>query len=221
MYTFVTSEIQKRVITNVDHQWDITDYGFNNLYPQLMDELFKRSPLTKQAIKVLTEFCMGEGWKGNGDKVVNRYGQTFNDMLRLSSEDLNEFSGYALHCNFNALGRIVEVQHIPFEYVRLGTKDLSGITNNVKVFNNWEQDTVKFNTYKGIEPTTYPIFNPKTAAADALSGGNGQVLILDPSYVFLSLGFIRCHPGCCTDGRGNSRIYALESDGRFFRYNPV
>lgn len=194
MYTFVTSEIQKRVITNVNHQWEITDYGFNNLYPQLMDELFKRSPLTKQAIKVLTEFCMGEGWKGNGDKVINRYGQTFNDMLRLASEDLNTFSGYALHCNFNALGRIVEVQHIPFEYVRLGTKDLQGITNNVKVFNNWEQDSVKFNTYKGIEPTTYPIFNPKTAAEDALTGGNGQVLYWTPhmfSYPLASFDAIR------------------------------
>lgn len=180
MYQFITSDTQRRIVTNVDHQWDITDYGESNLYPQVMEELYKRSPLTKQAIKVLSEFSMGEGWTGNGDKVVNRFGQTFNDMLRLSCEDLNTYNGFSMHFNFNALGRIVEIQHIPFPYVRLGSKDKTGITNNVKLSNNWEMDSLKYKNYAGLEPIQYPLFNPKTAAEDALTGGNGQVLYWTP-----------------------------------------
>ena len=181
MYSFITSDIiERRIITNVDHQWDITDYGQDNLYPQIMEELYKRSPLTKQAVKVLTEFSMGEGWKAQGDKVVNRFGQTFNDILRLVCEDLNVFTGFALHLNFNGTGRIEEVQHIPFHYVRLGSKNRQGITDNIKVSNNWEEDSEKYKRYEGLEPIQYPIFNPKLGAQNALTGGNGQVLYWTP-----------------------------------------
>ena len=192
MYSFITSEIiEKRIEVPVDYQYDITYYGSSNLYPQLMDELYKRSPLTKQAIKVLSEFTMGEGWSGNGDKVVNRFGQTFNDMLRLASEDLNTFNGFALHLNFNAIGKITEVQNIPFQYVRLGAKNTQGTTNKVSVSNNWEQDSTKYKRYAGLEPIEYPLFNPKTAAMDALKGGNGQVLYWTPQMF--------CYPLCTFD----------------------
>ena len=181
MYSFVTSDIiEKRIVTNVDYQYNITHYGLNNLYPQIMDELYKRSPLTKQAIKKLTQFSMGLGWTSQGDKVVNRFGQTFNDILRLVCEDVNTFSGFAMHFNFNATGKIEEIQHIPFPYVRLGAKDINGITDNVKVSNNWEGDSQKFKGYTGVTATTYPLFNPKTAAEDALLGGGGHVLYWTP-----------------------------------------
>lgn len=181
MYSFITSDIlERRIISNVDHQYDITHFGIDNLYPQLMNELYKRSPLTKQAIKVLSEFCTGQGWEGNGDKVVNRFGQTFNDMLRLASEDINTFTGFALHFNFNGIGKIVEIQHIPFDYVRLGSKNSQGTTDNVKLFNNWEQDALKFKNYVGLQPIQFPLFNPKTAIENALTGGNGQVMYWTP-----------------------------------------
>ena len=181
MYSFVTSDIiEKRIVTNVDYQYNITHYGHGNLYPQVMDELYKRSPLTKQAIKVLSEFSMGEGWTSQGDKVVNRFGQTFNDILRLVCEDVNTFTGFSMHFNFNATGKIEEIQHIPFPYVRLGAKDINGTTNDVKISNNWEGDSQKYKGYTGVTATTYPLFNPKTAAEDALLGGGGQVLYWTP-----------------------------------------
>ena len=181
MYSFVTSDIiEKRIVTNVDYQYNITEYGHGNLYPQIMDELYKRSPLTKQAIKKLTQFSMGEGWTSQGDKAVNRFGQTFNDILRLVCEDVNTFSGFAMHFNFNATGKIEEIQHIPFPYVRLGAKDINGITNDVKISNNWEGDSQKYKGYTGVTAITYPLFNPKTAAENALLGGGGQVLYWTP-----------------------------------------
>lgn len=195
MYSFITSDIlEKRIVTNVSYQYSITDYGQSNLYPQYMDELYKRSPLTKQAIKVLAEFSMGEGWTSQGDKVVNRYGMTFNDLLRLVCEDLNTFTGFALHFNFNGTGKIEEIQHIPFPYVRLGAKDKNGTTDSVKLSNNWEGDYQKYKNYEGVEPTTFPLFNPKTAAVDALTGGDGQVMYWTPrmfSYPLATFDAIR------------------------------
>ncbi len=181
MYSFLASDIQRRVYKKVNHQWDITDYGVDNLYPQYMDELYKRSPLTKQAIKVLSEFCMGEGWSGNGEQIVNRFGQTFNDMLRLSAMDLNTFNGFALYLDFNMLGRVVEIQHVEFPYVRLGSKNLNGLTDNVKVFNNWEEDAEKYKEYEGLQPQEFKLFNPKSVRDSAARKQGGQVLYWTPN----------------------------------------
>jgi hypothetical protein len=161
MYSFLTSDIiNRRVYARVDHQYDITDYG----------------------------------WSGNGEKVVNRFGQTFNELLRLASEDLNTFNGFSFHFNFSGLGRIEEIQHISFEYVRLGSKNLNGVTDNVKVFNNWEEDAEKYKQYKGVTPVTYPLFNPRTAIEQTIRGGSGQVLYWTPhmfSYPLATFDAIR------------------------------
>lgn len=180
MYWITPNPLEQRVYAKANHNYKITDFGIDNLYPQRMGELYKRSPLTKQAIITLTEFCMGEGWTSQGDKEVNDYRQTFNDILRLVAEDYNIYQNFALHLSFNALGRIVEIQHVPAEYVRYGIKDMAGKTDHVFVFNNWEQDASKFKSYLGLQPKKYPLFNPETAAEDALKGGEGQILYWTP-----------------------------------------
>ena len=144
MYTFVSRLIDKRLPTRIDPQWEITTYGQDNLYPQRMSELFKRSPLTKSAIEILTEFVAGEGWTSNHDKMINRFGQTWNDLLRVASKEFNTFTGFALHINYDGIGKIIEVQNVPFKYIRLGQKNRQGITTNCKLSSNWEQDAEKY-----------------------------------------------------------------------------
>ena len=177
MYSFI-NPIEKRVLTNVDHQWQITDFGADNLYPQRMEELYKRSPLTKSAIAILTEFISGEGF-GNTDP-INRYGQTWDTILRSSANEFSTFNGFALHLNFSATGALLEVQQLPFEFVRLGIRNQDGITDYCMVSANWEEDSEKHADYVGPKPVKYKLFNPMTAASETLMGGNGQVLYYTP-----------------------------------------
>jgi hypothetical protein len=51
--------------------YPITLYDRDNLYPQRMDQLCLRSPLTKQAIKALADFINGEGFTQNEDVELN------------------------------------------------------------------------------------------------------------------------------------------------------
>jgi hypothetical protein len=186
---FITGQghIVRRVNTKANHNYNITDYGYDNLYPQRMEELYLKSPLTKQAIQVMSEFCMGLGWLGNGDKEVNRFGETFNDMLRLVSMDLNLYSGFSLYLDFNATGKIVEIQHVPFSYVRLGSKDEKGLTSFCMISNNWEEQSNKFKTYSGLNPERYELFNPNKAKEEALKGGKGQVFYWTPKRLHYPL----------------------------------
>ncbi len=180
-FTVQQGYIERRVHQHANHNYKITNYGYDNLYPQRMEELFLQSPLTKQVIQVMAEFTMGLGWEGNGDKEVNRFGQTFNDMLRLCSEDISVFNGFALYLDFNGTGKIVEIQHVPFSYVRLGIKEASsGLTSFCYVSNNWEEQSNKHRTYNGLSPQRFDLFNPKKAREEAMKGGQGQVFYWTP-----------------------------------------
>jgi hypothetical protein len=193
-YLNTNSVTQKRIETPVNHQWNIVDYGLSNLYPQLMEELYKRSPLTKAAIQVLSEFYAGEGWAQNGNEICNRYGQSFNEILRNIGDDLALFQGFALHMNYNGLGKIVEIQNIPFQYCRLGLPNEKGKINNVYVSRNWEEDYYKEKVYKGIQPKKYSLFNPRTALEETITGGTGQVMYFTPkmfTYPLASFDAIR------------------------------
>ena len=180
-YTIVPDQhIYPRINTQIDYQYNIIHYGLDNLYPQNMEEILKRSPITKGAVHILTDFLDGEGFESNGDKVINEFGQTWNDILHYSAMDYATFGGFGMHFNFNGAGNIIEVQHVPFEYIRLSLPDNTGRVFSVKVSNNWEEDSNKFPDKKTPEPVTFPLYNPLTAAQETIMGGNGQILYYTP-----------------------------------------
>lgn len=161
-YYYVSNPIDlNRVNTPIDISKKIKQYGENNLYPQIVDAMLQRSPLTKAAVKLLADFYTGGGFPGGDDTVINRFGHTLNDLLQSISDDLAQYRGFAVHLNFNALGQVIEMQKIPFKYCRLGIPDSSGISKDVKVSNNWEEDNEKLLRADGNpQIKSYPIYNP-------------------------------------------------------------
>ena len=172
------STITKRLPVRLDSQFDISMYGADNLYPQRMNELMLRSPLLKSAVGILEDFINGSGWEINGDIVLNHKGETSTDLLNLVAEDFANYDGFSLHLNTNGLGEIAEIQHIPFEYCRLGLPTNEGVISEILVSNNWEQDGDKLPKGAYLKPKAYPIFSPLTAGKETLDSKTpkGQVL---------------------------------------------
>ena len=97
------------------------------------------------------------------------------DILNAIAKDAAKFSGaFSLHINFNGFGEGVELQYLPFEYVRMSipSKTGNGRVTHVMVSDNWERSIVK----KELKPTRYPLLNPLTAQEETLKGGRGQIL---------------------------------------------
>lgn len=171
------SPLIKRLPIRLDRQFNISMYGVDNLYPQRMNELMLRSPLLKSATGILADFINGSGWELNASIVLNEKGETSTDLLNLVSDDFANYNGFALHLNFNGLGEISEIQHIPFEFCRLGLPNERGKIFSIHVSNNWERDGEKLPQGSTIEPDVFPIFNPLEAAAESLEENpKGQVL---------------------------------------------
>lgn len=118
---------------------EITGYGKDNLYPQRIKELVACSETGEGCLKRYTDFIQGNGFKDESfsELVLNDKGDTADDILQQIADDLGSYNGFALHVNYNLLGNIVEISHIPFENCRLGEEDDSGYIGKIAVFPDW------------------------------------------------------------------------------------
>lgn len=108
----------ERLYVNIARANDIyLPFDIDNLYPQKVKSIAKRSGTTMSAWQTLSSFISGDGITGM-DQIINSDGQTFWDILRhiCNSKSLNK--GWALHFNYNLFGQIVEINPINFESVR-------------------------------------------------------------------------------------------------------
>ena len=99
-------------------------YGEDNLFPQLLIELFDGSAMHHTAVEAIKDGIIGDGIEVIGDNIVNKKGETVDEIFERISLDYTLYSGYALNVIWNREGtRIAEVYHIPFSNVRSGKPD--------------------------------------------------------------------------------------------------
>lgn len=113
-----------RLLTKENKQYGIVNYGEDNCYPQRVFLITNTSPTAKACLETYGRFIEGNGFKDAlfYKSVVNSDGQTNDKILRLVRKDFQRNRGFALHVNVNALGKITEVYHVPFEHVRMATE---------------------------------------------------------------------------------------------------
>lgn len=99
---------------------DIIAYGEFNDYPQSARDVLQASYTGVSCMSNYKKFIFGKGFSNEDYNItVNSDGHSLDDVLKLASDDLAMFGGLCLHLNFNMLGQIVEMRHIPFENARL------------------------------------------------------------------------------------------------------
>ena len=179
---------QKRVYVGYSSSLNIQLYGKDNLYPQRMRNLIQSSHTGGACCERYQTFIEGNGLNNTefSEYVCNRSGETVDDIFRLIAHDMAMHHGFALHVNYNILGEIVELSHIPFEACRLEEETDDGSV----VFINYHPDWTGHKSRKGkyIQVTrenTKKIytFNPRREVVQAQiikSGGiesyRGQIL---------------------------------------------
>ena len=117
----------------------IQTYGEDNLYPQTLRDIIAASSTGAECADRFADFIEGDGFRevAFSSYVVNRKGDTADDIHALVCKDVADFNGLALHVNYNVYGEIVELQHIPFENCRLCEEDDSGYISKIAVHPDW------------------------------------------------------------------------------------
>lgn len=143
---------------------DIQSYGRGNNYPQMILKLLGASSNAKSCVGRYAKFIRGAGFRDSifYKSIVNTKGQTCDTLLRLCSDDLSKFGGFALHVNYNLLCEISSVEHIPFENCRLGIDDDAGYVGKIAIHSDWTCSKGKKRIKKPSKNTIVytDVFNP-------------------------------------------------------------
>lgn len=158
-------------------QYGIQSYGENNDYPQMVSDIVAASPTGGGCLDTYRKFVTGNCFSDEalGGAVINRHGETADEVLRLAAADLCRFGGFSLHVNYDAAGNVSEVQHLPFEMCRLLINE-DGDCNGVAVHPDWARRDTALRAWSAEDIMRFPFFAPNDVKdVDWLTFG-GQVL---------------------------------------------
>ena len=144
----------------------IQNYDLGNDFPQKVEEIVRASGTGMSCVRVYRKFIFGGGFKNTDvSKVVaNRRGQTLDYILKQCAADFALYHGFALHVNYNAIFRITEIYHIPFEHCRFEAKGKETRTfSRVAVYDDWTLRDPERRTIKKDEIDFIDLFDPKPA----------------------------------------------------------
>lgn len=130
---------QERFDTHYISELNIQSYGRDNLYPQRCYMLIQNSPTGGTCLDRYMTFIEGNGFDSTAfsEFVCNRAGDTVDDIYEHVVHDMAYYHGFALHVNYDMAGRIVEVQHVPFEQTRLEEEDENGNVRYIVIHPDW------------------------------------------------------------------------------------
>ena len=98
-----TRKPDKRFDSNYNIRFKLQSYGYDNLYPQNIIDIVGASGTAKLCLSRYEKFVEGYGFSdlSISEKIINRAGETNDDILRYVAGDITKFGGVALHVNYN------------------------------------------------------------------------------------------------------------------------
>jgi hypothetical protein len=160
-------QLDNRIDVKVDTAQGILKYDIDNAYPQRMRLIAYGSATTKACIDTFSKYIRGEGFAEPVfyGSTINRKGWTFDRLLRKISDDYALYKGFAIHINYNLEFKIVELNYVPFEYVRLSEPDDVGYSAFAITYDDWGRK--KRRTIDEKFKHTIHIYNPSPSAISA------------------------------------------------------
>ncbi len=144
------------------HSEEIVRWGKDNMYPKRVKDYISFSPTGSGCNRRFSEFCYGEGFDGGlGDIVVNRKGETLNDILLFCiNNGYSQLFTFALHFNFNLVGQITEIYAIDPSIIRKRKDNITCQLKDWDIFgadfllNASNDSTLIIDMYNKVHPLT-------------------------------------------------------------------
>lgn len=189
---------KKRIDIGYIQMLGIQSYGDDNLYPHVLRNIIAASSTGTECANRLADFIEGNGFREVkfSEYVVNRRGDTADDIHTLVCKDVADCKGLALHVNYNVFGEICELNFVPFENCRLLEEDDYGYVSKIAVHPDWTGKKTRKGKPIRVEKKNVDfidVFNPQKEvvlaqieAAGGLEYYKGQImwLSMDGKFVY-------------------------------------
>ncbi len=133
-------------------------YGDDNRYPDYLTYLFNKSAKHNAILTGKANYIFGKGFE-NGDAVINRLGESLNDISRKAILDVEIYGGFRLEIIFNRAGKVSELYHVDYSSIRIGKEEGFWYKENWDPLNRDEERFI-------------PAFNPSDPVGNQLYSYN-------------------------------------------------
>lgn len=143
---------------------DYIKYGDDNLYPDYLTYLFNKSAKHGAIISGKAFYIFGEGYE-NGEVIVNRLGETLNDVSKKCILDIEIYAGFRLEIIWNAARKVQEIYHVDYTTIRVGKNGGYYFKECWDINNRDEEDFIPAfnpNSPIGSQIYAYNEYRPKT-----------------------------------------------------------
>lgn len=191
----------------------IQTYGEDNLYPQTFRNILAASSTGAECLDRFADFIEGNGFRDVpfSESVVNRKGDTADDIHALVCRDVAYYNGLALHVNYNIYGNIVELHHVPFENCRLVESDDSGYVGKIAIHPDWSGQKTRGGKVIKVakENIDYiDVFNPDKRVVAAQIEAAGGIEYYKGQVLWVSLSGKDIYP----TGKGDRVVTEMSTD---------
>ena len=210
-------ELKKKSSKRVDVRYlqtlGIQTYGEDNLYPQTFRNILAASSTGAECLDRFADFIEGNGFRDVpfSESVVNRKGDTADDIHALVCRDVAYYNGLALHVNYNIYGDIVELHHVPFENCRLAESDDNGYVGKIAIHPDWSGQKTRGGKVIKVakENIDYiDVFNPDKRVVAAQIEAAGGIEYYKGQVLWVSLSGKDIYP----TGKGDRVVTEMSTD---------
>ena len=210
-------ELKKKSSKRVDVRYlqtlGIQTYGEDNLYPQTFRNILAASSTGAECLDRFADFIEGNGFHDVpfSKSVVNRKGDTADDIHALVCRDVAYYNGLALHVNYNIYGDIVELHHVPFENCRLVESDDNGYVGKIAIHPDWSGQKTRGGKVIKVakENIDYiDVFNPDKRVVAAQIEAAGGIEYYKGQVLWVSLSGKDIYP----TGKGDRVVTEMSTD---------
>ena len=157
----------------LDKRTEIFNWGIDNLYPQTIERLVDSSVTSKLAVDLAAKSIYGKSFGSQGRMVVNKEGQTLNQILRIASLEYAKHTNCFIHFGYNADLKIKSIKVLPSVDMRTGKADDKEYSGKVVYYTNWDRADGNVNK-KGFK--LYDRYNPSENVIKAQIEAAGGIL---------------------------------------------
>jgi len=168
--------VVKRVEIKPNKTEGILNYDVDNCYPQRVLDIINASGTGTLCTDLMAKFIYGNGFKDKtlGKLVVNKKGETANQLLRKLSKSIANFYGFNIHLNYSIFPTIgiSELNFSDFTAARFTSEDNKEHPNQLALYDDWQK------TKGGIKKDKINfihLYNPKKVVEEVNASKGGTI----------------------------------------------
>ena len=136
--------VVKRIEVKPNKTEGVDSFDTNNDYPQRVVDIINSSGTATLCVNMMAKFIFGNGFKdvNLSNFVINKKGETVDDLLKKMSRSIAFFNGLSIHVGFNGLGEKTQLTPTDFQTVRFTNEENKEQKNMFALHDDWQKEKV-------------------------------------------------------------------------------